>query len=108
MAQRLQFNMCFAFHHSHILTAQRGIVRARHATRKTLISTRQKPFGIRHSKIGWVGLGGVGWSGVVLKQTTNFKVSFHLRAICQKSFENSMILPAALSGRFIFVDELVW
>ena len=39
----------------------------------------------------------------MLKQTTNFNVSFHLRAIVQKSFENSMILPAALSGRFSFL-----
>ena len=43
----------------------------------------------------------------MLKQTTNVNVSFHLLAIFQKSFENSMILPAALSGRFFF-DELVW
>ena len=34
----------------------------------------------------------------MLKQTTNFNVSVHLRAIFQKSFGNSMILPAALSG----------
>ena len=39
----------------------------------------------------------------MLKQTTNYNVSFHLRAIFQKSFENSMILPAALSGRFLFL-----
>ena len=39
----------------------------------------------------------------MLKQTTIFNVSFHLRAIFQKSFENSMILPAALSGRFLFL-----
>ena len=40
----------------------------------------------------------------VLKQTTVFNVSFHLRAIFQKkSFENSMILPAALSGIFLFL-----
>ena len=39
----------------------------------------------------------------MLKQTTNFNVSFHLRAIFQTSFENSMILPAALSGRFFFL-----
>ena len=38
----------------------------------------------------------------VLKQTTIFNVSFHLRAIFQKSLENLMILPAALSGRFLF------
>ena len=38
-----------------------------------------------------------------LKQTTIFNVSSHLRAIFQKSFENSMILPAALSGRFLFL-----
>ena len=43
----------------------------------------------------------------MLKQTTIFNVSFHLRAIFQKSIENSMILPAALSGRFFFFDELV-
>ena len=39
----------------------------------------------------------------MLKQTTIFNVSFHLRAIFQKSFENSMILPAAFSGRFLFL-----
>ena len=39
----------------------------------------------------------------MLKQKTNFNVSFHLRAIVQKSFENSMILPAALSGRCLFL-----
>ena len=39
----------------------------------------------------------------MLKQTTIFNVSFHLRAIFQKSFETSMILPAALSGRFLFL-----
>ena len=39
----------------------------------------------------------------MLKQTTIFNVSFHLRTIFQKSFENSMILPAALSGRFLFL-----
>ena len=37
----------------------------------------------------------------LLKQTTNFNVSFHHRAIFHKSLENSMILPAALSGRFL-------
>ena len=42
----------------------------------------------------------------MLKQTTVFNVSFHLRAIFQKSLEKSMILPAALSGRFFF-DALV-
>ena len=42
-------------------------------------------------------------SSPLLKQTTNFNVSCHLRAILQKSFENSMILPAALSGRFFFL-----
>ena len=36
----------------------------------------------------------------VLKQTTIFNVSVHLWAIFQKSFRNSMILPAALSGSF--------
>ena len=39
----------------------------------------------------------------MLKQTTIFNVSFHLGAIFKKSFENSMILPAALSGRFLFL-----
>ena len=43
----------------------------------------------------------------MLKQTTNFNVSFHLRAIFQKLFENSMILPAALSGRFLFLMNWV-
>ena len=40
----------------------------------------------------------------MLKQTTIFNVSFHLRAIFQKSFENSMILPAALSVSFFFLN----
>ena len=38
----------------------------------------------------------------MLKQTTNLNVSFHPRAVFQKSFENSMIFPA-LSGRFLFL-----
>ena len=42
----------------------------------------------------------------MLKQTTVFNVSFHLRAIFQKSFENSMVLPAALSGRILFLMSL--
>ena len=41
----------------------------------------------------------------MLKQTTIVNVSFHLRANFQKSFENSMILPAALSGRFSFIFQ---
>ena len=40
----------------------------------------------------------------MLKQTTIFNVSFHLRANFQKSFENSMILPAALSGIFFLIN----
>ena len=38
----------------------------------------------------------------MLKQTTVFNVSFHLRAIFQKSLENSMILSAALPEVFFF------
>ena len=40
---------------------------------------------------------------LVLKQTTIFNVNFHFRAIFQKSLENSMILPAALSEIFLFL-----
>ena len=41
----------------------------------------------------------------MLKQTTVFNVSCHLRAMFQMSFENSMILPAALSGRLLLLKH---